>query len=60
LQRKYVAHSAFVEEACERVIFPGEAPNVLLELLHAKEWFVDPNCGASARLKLQDSLPRVD
>jgi hypothetical protein len=25
-----VVHSAFVEEACERVIFPGEAPKMLL------------------------------
>jgi len=49
-----------VEEAGEWVIFPGEAPNMLLELLHAKEWFGYPNCGASARLNLQDSVKRVD
>jgi hypothetical protein len=60
LQRKDVVHSAFVEEAGKWVIFPGEAPNMLLELLHANEWFVNPNCGASARLKPQDSVKRAD
>jgi hypothetical protein len=42
------------------VIFPGEAPNMLLELLHANEGFGNPNSGASARLKLKDSVKRVD
>ena len=32
-------HSAFVEEAGKWVTFPGEAQNMLLELLHANEWF---------------------
>jgi hypothetical protein len=42
-----------VEEAGEWVIFPGEAPNMLLELLHANEWFGNHNSGTSGRLKAQ-------
>ena len=34
-----VVDSAFVEEAGKWVIFPGEAPNMLLQLLHANDWF---------------------
>jgi len=51
-----VVHSAFVEEAGKWVIFPGEAPNMLLELLHASEWFGNNNSWASGRLKAQGSL----
>jgi hypothetical protein len=49
-------HSALVEEPREWVIFPGEAPNMLLELLHANEWYGNYNCGASAWLKPQGSV----
>jgi len=48
-QGKNVVHSAFVEEAGKWVIFPGEAPNMLLELLHANEWFGNHDSGASGR-----------
>ncbi len=53
-------HSAFVEQAGEWMVFPGESPNMLLELRHAQEWLVDPNAGALARVKQQDSVKRVD
>src|SRR5262245_32943855 len=55
-----LACRAFMEDAGERVIVPGQPPNVLLELLRAKEWLVDPNSRALPRMKLQDSVPRVD
>jgi hypothetical protein len=53
-------HSAIVEKAGEWMIFPGEAPNLLLELLHANEWFVKQNSRALARPKLQGSVKRID
>jgi hypothetical protein len=37
-------------------VFPGEATNVLLELLPANEGFGNDNCGASARLQPHGSV----
>jgi hypothetical protein len=54
-----LVQSAFVEEAGEWVISPGEATNVLLKLLRADEGFGNENCGASARLKPQGSVKHV-
>ena len=51
-----VARSAFVEEASQWVIFPGEAPNTCLELLHANQWLGDHDSGASGRLKAQGTV----
>jgi hypothetical protein len=45
-----------VEEAGEWVIFPGEAPNMPLQLLHANEWFGNHNSGAAGRLEAQGSV----